>query len=128
MKPDRCQATAASGKPRSATPRPGSRFCLWHDPRAAEERRELSRKGGHGRSNAARARRGLPGEVLTPAELQGVLGRTLRGLVAGEVEPGVANAAANLGRAIVAVRAATELEDRLSALEAAAGVGRGRTA
>ena len=128
MKPERCQATAASGKPCSATPRPGHPYCLWHDPAAADERRELSRKGGHGRSNAARARRTLPHDVLTPADLQGVLGRTLRGLIAGKVEPGVANAAANLGRAIVAVREATELEERLTALEAAAGIGRRPTA
>jgi len=127
MRPDRCQATAASGKPCSASPRPGRPFCLWHDPEAGEARRELSRKGGKGRSNRARAAKHLPGEVLTPATLQGLLGKTLRDVIAGRVEPGVANAAANLGRAIVAVREATEVEERLSALEAAAGIGERRT-
>ena len=72
MKPDRCQATAASGKTCSATPRPGRSYCLWHDPAAAEERRELARRGGAGRSNAARARKALPAEALTLREGQGM--------------------------------------------------------
>jgi len=42
-------------------------------------------------------------------------------VIAGQTEPGVANAAANLARAIVAVREASEVEERIEALESALG-------
>ncbi len=121
MKAERCQATAASGKLCSATPRPGRPWCLWHDPEAAEQRRELSRKGGVARSNRARARATL-GAPLAPAEVQAILGRVLKDVVGGKIEPGVATAAAGVARALIAVREATEVEERLAALEAAAGI------
>ncbi len=124
--PERCEAVAKNGKPCSATPVPGLGRCAWHAPEWAEQRREWSRRGGKGKSNAARMRRQLP-EAMTPGEIQSLLGAVLKGVVAGRVEPGVGNAAANLGRAIVAVREATEYEERLAALEAAAGIA-GKTA
>jgi len=98
---------------------------LWHDPEAAEQRRERSRKGGVGRSNANRARKGIAGAVLTPADLQGAIARALEGVLNGKIEPGVGNAVASLCRASVAVREATELEQRLTELEQRAGVGDG---
>ncbi len=120
----RCVAVTRNGSPCEAKPRPGSDYCPWHDEGLATRRSEWSRRGGIGRSNKQRAAKQLPEEILTPAVLQGLLGRTLRDVIAGRVEPGVANAAANLGRAIVAVRQATELEQRLTELEERAGIGR----
>jgi hypothetical protein len=117
MKPDRCQATAASGKPCSAAARPGRAYCLWHDPQADAERRELSRKGGQGRSNAARARKALPAEDLTLREVQRVLCRVLKDVTCGRAEPGVATAAATVGRAIAALAQAADFDERLAALE-----------
>jgi hypothetical protein len=110
MKAERCQATAASGRPCSATPRPDRPFCLWHDPEAAELRRELSRRGGQARSNQARAKRHLPKGVLTHDELRGVLGLTIADVRAGTVEANVANAVASLARAYVAVSEAAAVE------------------
>ena len=124
----RCRALTRDGDPCNAKPRPGSDWCPWHDADLSARRSEWSRRGGVGRSNKRRAAKQLPEEVLTPAALQGLLGRTLRDLLAGKAEPGVANAAANLGRAIVAVREATEVEARLAELEQRAGIGEGRTA
>lgn len=106
--------------PCSATPRPGRPFCLWHDPEAGEARRELSRKGGKGRSNAARARKAYPA-ALTVGEVQGYLAATLKGVMLGRFTPGQGNAVAALARAIVTVREATELEERIEELERAAG-------
>ncbi len=123
MKPERCQATAASGQPCSATPRPGRPYCLWHDPEAGEARRELSRKGGAARSNRARAKKRLPAESLTLQEVQGLLSVALKGVLAGRIEPGIANASANVARAIAAVAQAGEIEERIAALEAAAQIG-----
>ncbi len=119
MKAEPCQAIAANGKPCAATPRPGRPYCLWHDPEAVETRRELSRKGGQGRSNAARLRKALPVETLTLGDVQGVLGKVLKDCTGGQIEPGVANAAANVARAIAAVAQAGELEARVERLEAA---------
>jgi hypothetical protein len=122
MKAERCQATAASGQPCAATPRPGRPYCLWHDPDAAEHRRELSRKGGRARSNQARAKKGLPAGVMTNDELRGLVGLTIKGVLAGRVEPGVGNCVANLSRSYIAITEAGELEERLQALERQAGI------
>ncbi len=95
-------------------------LCRWHHLGLEVERATWRRTGGEQRSNKQRARRQLPDAVLTPAELQGFIGLALRGVLAGRIEPGVANAVATLARAAVAVREATEIETRLAALEAAA--------
>ncbi len=116
-----CEATAASGQPCSAPARPGRRWCIWHDPAAAAERQEMSKKGGAARSNKARAKKSYVNDDLTPQEISGLLGKALRDVLGGKVEAGPVNAAANIARAIVAVREATEIEKRLTALEAAAG-------
>lgn len=123
MKAERCQATAASGQPCSATPRPGRPYCIWHDPDAAEQRRELSRRGGRARSNLARAKKHLPAGVMTVDELRGVLGLTIKGVLGGRVEPGVGSSVAALSRAYLAATEAGALEDlqrRMDELEAAA--------
>jgi len=93
-----------------------------------QRRAEGQRRGGAERSNQARARRRFATEALGSDQVLGLLSVALKGVLGGRIEPGVANAAANLGRAIVAVREATEVEDRISALEVAAGIGEGRSA
>ena len=128
MMPDRCEAVAKNGKPCSATPAPGLTRCAWHAPEWAERRREWSVRGGKGRSNAARAKRQLPAGILTADELRGLVGLTIRGVLANKVEPGVGNSVANLARAYVAVTEATEHEERLAELERLAAVQGGRTA
>lgn len=125
--PTRCQATNQAGQPCSAQHwRDG--WCRWHSPELEHERREWSRAGGRGKSNKRRAKKALPDNVLTPTEVQGMLGLALRGVLAGRLEPGVANAAANLGRALVAVREATALADEVAAIKEAIGLGSERTA
>jgi hypothetical protein len=59
---------------------------------------------------------------LSPVEIQGLLSKALRDVLAGNLEPGIANAAAGLSRALVTIREATTLEERISALEQAAGI------
>lgn len=120
-KAERCQATAANGKPCAATPRPGRSYCLWHDPEAVETRRELSRKGGQARSNRRRALAKLPDEVMSLRTVQAMLCRALRDVIDGRLEPGVGNSAATLGRAIAAIATAGDLEERVAELERAAG-------
>lgn len=59
---------------------------------------------------------------MTPPEIQGFVAVALRGVMTGSITPGVANAVASLARAAVAVREATEIEQRLRELEDKAGV------
>lgn len=117
----KCQAIAKNGRPCAATAVAESGLCAWHAPEWAERRRAWSQKGGANRSNTQRARKAIA-EPMMPAALQTLLGVTLRGVIAGRIEPGVGNAAANLGRALVAIREATTIEDRIVELERSAGV------
>ncbi len=116
----RCSAATKTGAACNAAPW-RDRLCRWHHPDLAAERREGRAKGGHARSNAARARKRLPGRLLTMREVQALLCGLLVDVVKGEAETGVATSAAGLARAIAAVATAGDLEDRLAALEATAG-------
>ncbi len=118
MKPERCQAITKNGSPCGATPVPGDTLCAWHAPSWEEKRRAWSRKGGEARSNKSRAKKQLPDNVMTPSELQGLLGLVLKGVVAGKIAPSVGNAVANLGRTIIATQEAAEFDARLATLEA----------
>jgi hypothetical protein len=122
MEAGRCTATTKSGKPCSAQARPGRTYCLWHDPEAESERRQYAAKGGQSRSNLSRLKRSLPTEPLAFRDVQGVLGAVLRDLLAGTLDPPVANAAANVARAFAAIAQAGEMEERLRELEARAGL------
>src|SRR5215212_4634152 len=122
MQVERCTATTKEGKPCSAQPRPGRPYCLWHDPDAAAERRRNAAKGGQSRSNLARLKRALPTESLAFGDVQRVLGAVLRDLLAGKLDPPVANAAANVARAFAAIAQAGEMDERLRELEARAGL------
>jgi len=123
-----CSATTKAGAPCSGPVLPGRDLCWAHDPALNQRRAEGQRRGGEARSNQARARRKFAAAALGSDQVLGLLSVALRDVIDGKLEPGIASAAANLGRAIVAVRGATELEARLAALEAAAGIGDGRSA
>jgi len=121
----KCSATNKGGGPCSAAAwRDGQ--CRWHHPDLEAERTEGRRRGGEHRSNRARAKKGMVDAALTPREIEGYISMALRAVLAGKIEPGVGNAVANLARAAVAVREATELEARLAELEARAGVDHSR--
>lgn len=121
---ERCTATTKAGNPCSAQAWRGG-LCRWHSPDGEEERAAWRRKGGVGKGAKVRARK--VAAALTGDDLQGYLAEALTGVLAATYSPGQANAVAALSRAIVAVKEATEIEDRLSALEAAAGTTKGWT-
>lgn len=122
MKAERCTAVSKSGEPCNATPVPGDTRCAWHAPAWAEKRRQWSAKGGAARSNRVRAKKRLPAETLSLTEVQAFLSYTLKATLAGKIEPGVANAVANVARTMTTVVQAGEVEERLRELEAAAGL------
>jgi hypothetical protein len=117
----RCQGTNAAGNRCNAKALPGDRCCPWHSPAWADRRKAWSAKGGASRSNAARARKSLPEGVMTAVELQGLLGTTIKGVKDGTIEPGPANAIANLSRSYAALFGPASFEERLTALERGEG-------
>ncbi len=112
----KCQATNTAGNPCQAEPRKGRNWCVWHDPELAERRKEWSLRGGHGKSNAVRAKKRL--QRMELQDVDAALCTALVDVLAGDLEPGLATAAATLARAIHAVRTATEHEQRIAELEA----------
>lgn len=109
----KCSATNKDGTPCSGQPyRDG--FCRWHHPDLAEEQRAWRVKGGQAKSNRARAKKALPSELMSMAEVQSYLGVAMKGVLTGKIEPGVGTALANIARAMRDVGAAAELESQLA--------------
>jgi hypothetical protein len=113
--PKRCDATCKSGQPCRVPALPCSAYCFSHDPERAEARAEARRRGGHNSGKGARLRRLVPPRLVSIFD---VLEATLAEVHDGSLEPGRANAMANVARALVAVLTAGEMEERLRALEA----------
>ncbi len=115
----RCSATNKNGSPCSAGPVRDDGYCYWHSPDLAGQRLVDRQRGGAARSNKERARKRIAATVLSPGDLEGLLGDALRSVLSGQLEPGVGTAAASIARTLIAVREATEVEQRLTALEMA---------
>ena len=116
---ERCQGTTVDGSSCGAKPRPGSPWCPWHDPAMAAKRSEWSRKGGRNRANDQRARKALTGGFKDVATAQAVLLQVLARLYKGDFDPGLANAMANVARAIDALaktNAQVSMEQQLADL------------
>jgi hypothetical protein len=114
--PDRCRGTTKDGKPCGAKPLPGSELCPWHDPAWEGRRQEWSKKGGRGKSNEARARKRLAGDVRDRTDVKARLMLALAKVEEGNLEPGSANAMANLARAIATVAGVADFEGQLAEL------------
>lgn len=125
----KCSGTNADGTPCSAAPRPGSTLCVWHDPETKSQRAEWSKRGGAARSNQVRARRALKGDIRDIAAVKASLFSALAKVEAGELDPGPANAMANLARAIVSVAGVADFEVQLSEMrQELAEIARSRSA
>ena len=124
-KPTTCKATTTAGSPCSAQPVRPSGWCYWHDPAIATERAEARRRGGEHRSNRRRAAKAVPPAMSTD-DLLATLSEAIRRVEAGELEPGVVNAMANLARAMNAIRESSEIEQRIRDLEQRAGLANDR--
>lgn len=112
-----CRGTNKDGKPCSATPRPASPFCAWHDPAFASKRAEWSRKGGKNSSHQNRAKKALTGGFRDVETAQAVMLQVLAKLYKGQFDPTLATAMATVARAIDALaktNAAASLEEQLA--------------
>ena len=111
----RCLGQNKYGTPCSAAPAANG-WCRWHDPDLADERAEWRRQGGKARSNAARAKKGLPAEPLTADEIRSHLGVVFLDVIGGRTEPGVGTAAASIARALLDVAKVAEVEQQVAQL------------
>lgn len=114
---DRCAGKTKEGKACSAKPRPGSQWCPWHDPALSVSRSQWSAKGGTNRSNRVRARKDLPADPMTMEQVGAYLGVVFLGVISRRIEPSIANAAANVAKTMSVIQTATEIEERLAAVE-----------
>ena len=113
--PNQCKAQNKSGAPCSAQAYKDG-LCRWHHPDLEAQRSEERRRGGHARSNAARARKALAGELRDMGDVKARLMIALAKVEEGELEPGPANAMANLARAIATVAGVADFEGQLAEL------------
>ena len=120
--PAQCRGTNTAGQPCSARAQPGLRFCQWHDPARETERAQWRSQGGKARSHRNTAARELRRYAVDMGSLRGTLFHALKRVESGDLEPNVGNSMAGIARAIVTVAQATDLEDRLAALEQRAGI------
>jgi hypothetical protein len=115
MKDGTCSATNKDGSPCNAHAW-RDHLCRWHHPDLEEKRTEGRRKGGQNRSSSARARKALTGDIRDMTDVKARLMVALAKVDAGELEPGPANAMANLARAIATVAGVADFEGQLAEL------------
>jgi hypothetical protein len=115
---ERCLATARSGKRCSALAVDGQ-HCPWHStaPEWVAKRQGWAAEGGRKRSNRERARRQLPTEPMTTAELHSWLGIAFKRTLVGKMEPNVATALSNVAKTMTELQRASDLEERMRELE-----------
>jgi len=119
-----CVATKRNGDPCRGIPLAGKPHCFAHDDDLAGQRKQWAKDAGHAKSNAIRLKKrlGTGASTLTLPEVDALLCLALKGVLAGEIEPGMATAAATVAKAITTIRTASEMDERLAALERQAGL------
>lgn len=117
-----CTATTRRGQPCQARARPGRPYCFTHDPELAPAMAEARRRGGRLRAaQLASASPPAPRRLRSPEDVLGLLEATVTACAAGQLTERRSTALGFLAQ--VALRALDfRFEERLSALEAAAGL------
>ena len=113
----RCRAANAEGASCQAQPVRPSGYCYWHDPALAEERDRKRREGGSNRSNAKRARRQMPAEPLSNAELAAWLTVSFAKAMKGQMAPALLNALSNAAKVMSELTRVSEMEERMAEIE-----------
>ncbi len=118
-----CTATRRDGTPCRATPTASGK-CFAHDEKLRQKTADGRRRGGHNKATAARA-------TKLPADLRDLASQLMAAITEcynGELEPRRLSAMGTAAGVVVRVHEATEVTQRLDALEAAAdnrGINRG---
>ncbi len=119
--PNQCKSQNQTGGPCGAQHYRDD-YCRWHHPDLDAQRQAERAAGGAARSNKARARKRILSAALGLHEIDGVLCQALLDVLDGKLEPNIATAAASVARTVSTIRTASELEARLTALEAQVGI------
>ena len=120
MTPATCHSITRAGERCRARPLAGSTYCVNHSPDITDEQRKAwAARGGTNSSARARARKQLPSAVMSADEIGSWLSVYFKRVIAERMDPAVANAVSTMSKAMLAVREASEVEERLSALEKA---------
>jgi hypothetical protein len=98
---------------------PGKPQCFAHDPDLDNQRQTWVTNAGRAKSNKARLKKQLGDGTIDMKDIDGMLCLTLKGVLAGKIEPGVANAAATVAKTIQGIRTTADFQQRLEQLEAA---------
>lgn len=116
---ERCKATTRKGSPCQAWAVEGSRFCFWHDPARAQERRAARAKGGKARHGRQIGPTGgaEPVKIGSAADTLPILERAVNDLLALENSVNRARAIGYLCGQVVKVFEVTDLQARMEALE-----------
>jgi len=123
MPRQRCTGTTRAGDPCRSFAVADS-LCQSHNPQRRQAHLEATRKGGEARSAVRRAARlwASRGQEIEQGDLPAILRATMLDVRTGVIEPAVAQAIASLAKTSVALATDLEIEDRLAALEHAAGI------
>jgi hypothetical protein len=123
---EQCTAPTKGGQPCQAFALPGEAVCWSHLPGNQGAVKDAQRRGGANRSAARRAAKiwAAAGKQIRPQELPDLLRGCILRVATGQMEPSQASVIATLAKASVQLTAELELEQRIAALEAAAGMNR----
>jgi hypothetical protein len=121
MTQESCRGITKGGKKCRGRRLPDSEFCFLHAA-TEEQRKQWSAMGGRNSAAEVRARKRLPAAILTNEEILSYLGIGFRAVLHEKKDPSVLNAMANGARAMVDVRKAVELEERIVEVERSLGI------
>ncbi len=111
-----CSGLTKSGERCRSFAMPDSDRCIAHGDRVTDLA-EWRKRGGEGKANEVRARKALPSEPLSTAEVHAHLSTAFRRALAGKMDPPLLNALSNAGRTLAELQKNADLEQRLDELE-----------
>ena len=114
---NRCAQTKSDGSPCRTRPLKGSRYCFFHDPSKAEERRSAGRKGGEKGKIATLSSLTPDIQLDSAQDVVRLIAETISQVRRGDIDPRIANAVGYLSGVALKAREQGELEDRLKTLE-----------
>lgn len=112
----KCVHPTKAGKPCGAAHYQDG-YCRWHHPDLEAQRQAERIACGRAKANCARARKKVLGGGMELSEVDAAMCKALVDVLDGTLEPNIGTAAATIARTVSAIRAASDLEHRLAALE-----------
>ncbi len=120
MKNPMCEHNHEDGRRCGSPAMNGSKFCFFHDPAKAEERKRAGQKGG--KRSRIPSTKVLPEDTPdvqlgTVRDVEGLISMTISQVRRGDLAPNVSNAITQLLNSWIKIREIGEIEDRMRRLE-----------